>query len=642
MPQSEHKSFNIVLMQIIGPLLIMAMVGSLVFFLIEVMYRGPHVARMYWVMFLFTGASVLVSRISIEEGRERAMLFGLALSAATLVTCGRLVEFSYSGVPMLGMLVSASLIAVILWCTSKLTWDCTVVDRSRDTSAVGLVDRFRQQVQPESDSDKNDKANGKDESQANDIFSRILKTITGSTKSNTPGLWVFYFAVFAFPVFGLGQWFVAPAAKSWVFVLFAAYLGSALCLLAMTSLMSLNRYLATRKLEVPDKIARNWMIIGASFAAFVVLLVMMLPRPASSGSFENMFAWFHSPDRNTSKFAVGKDGNKNDEDAKKQRVDENSDGPKVDGDKGKAEGDGKDGEKGSQKGEKSKDLRNDGEIDSNDKGDRKDSSNNKDGKQQSKVSKKSDSNNKSKKSNDNKQAQKRHEQQHKQAKDNSRKANDRKAGKQRKQANQQRLKNQRQNQNQQNNAKQQQQNSSFSKLMESVSKITKLLVYAVGVAALLFVFWMLRDDLVNLWALLMGKKKEKSESFEEISPAPKSERPPPSFASFKNPFRNGKAKSMFGWQLAQYTMAALEAWGREYGVEREIEKTPQEFAFQLKEADIKVSQYARQFADVYGRIAFSEDKVSREEFEPLVKLWDQMSIAMQSSRNRAAAVAPSR
>ena len=626
MPQSEHKSFNIVLMQIIGPLLIMAMVGSLVFFLIEVMYRGPHVARMYWVMFLFTGASVLVSRISIEEGRERAQLFGLALSVATLIACSRLVEFSYSGIPMLGMLVSASLIAVILWCTSKLTWDCTVVDRSRDTSAVGLVDRFRQQVTTEVDSDKKAPAD------RNDVFGRILKTITGTNKSNTPGLWVFYFAVFAFPVFGLGQWFVATSAKSWIFVLFAAYLGSALCLLAMTSLMSLNRYLATRKLEVPDKIARNWMIIGTSFAAFVVLLVMLLPRPASNGSIQNMFAWLQSPVRNTSKFAVGKDGNQNDKDARKQRVDENSDVPEVDGDKGKAEGKGKDGEQGNKKGERSKDSGKKGE---NDKGDGKGEAKNKNGEKRSKDSKKSDSKNETQKSKDNKQAQKQQKQQ-KQTADNSRKANRRKAENQRKQANQKRPENQQQNQNK----TAQQRNSTTSKLMESLSKVTKWLVYAVGAVALLFVLWMLRDDLANLWALLMGKKKVKPDSKDEPAPVSKPDRPPPSFASFKNPFRNGKAKSMFGWQVAQYTMAALEAWGREYGVEREIEKTPQEFAYQLKAADPKVSKYARQFADVYGRIAFSEDKVSREEFEPLVKLWDQMSIAMQSNRNRAAAVAP--
>lgn len=638
MPQSEQKSFNLLLMQIVGPVLIMAMVGSLVFFLIEVMYRGPHTARLYWVMFLFTCASVLVSRISIEEGRERAMLFGLALAVAVMIASARLVEFSYGGVPMIGTLVVAVLITVVMWCTSKLTWDCTVVDKSRDTSAVGLVDRFRQQIDPSSESQDGS-------AKRISILERVWKTITGTSKANTPGLWVFYFAMFAFPIFGLGQWFVEANSKSWVFMLFAAYLGSGLCLLAMTSLMSLNRYLATRKLEVPDRIARNWMMLGTGFAAFVILLVMLLPRPASSNSLENMFAWLQSPDRATTKFALGKDGNRDDKGAKKQRVDNDSDGPSVDGDKGKAAGDGEEGEQGSKKGNQSDDSNKSGQQNKqrskqnqNSKGgDNKQNGNKNNQQQKSNNSDKSKSSDDSQKTDQQQSKDKKNAQQRNTDKQKAKSNNRKQIRQQQKADNQRRDDKQRQNKNQDIK---QQRSSSPSKLMQSLSKITKGLVYILGAAALLFVLWMLRDDLANLWALLMGKKKVPSDSPSEERPVPAPIKPPPSFASFNNPFRNGKAKSMFGWQLAQYTMSALEAWAREYGVERELEQTPQEFAYQLRALDANVAKSAGELAKIYGRVAFSKDKVSREDFEPLVKLWDQMSIPLQSKRNRPAVVAP--
>ena len=66
----------------ISPALIMALVGSLVFFLLRVFYQGQFQARLHWVMACFVFAAVLIGRISIEEGFERAMPFGVALAIA--------------------------------------------------------------------------------------------------------------------------------------------------------------------------------------------------------------------------------------------------------------------------------------------------------------------------------------------------------------------------------------------------------------------------------------------------------------------------------------------------------------------------------------------------------------------------------
>jgi FtsH-binding integral membrane protein len=67
----------------LSPVLIMALVGSLCFFLIEVFYRGQMIGGVCWVMAWFVIGIVLVSRIAIETSTEHAMVFGLGLAAAT-------------------------------------------------------------------------------------------------------------------------------------------------------------------------------------------------------------------------------------------------------------------------------------------------------------------------------------------------------------------------------------------------------------------------------------------------------------------------------------------------------------------------------------------------------------------------------
>ena len=69
----------------ISPALIMALVGSLVFFLLEVSYRGQFETRMHWIMFWFVFGAVLVARIAIEEGREHAQMFGVAMCAVVAI-----------------------------------------------------------------------------------------------------------------------------------------------------------------------------------------------------------------------------------------------------------------------------------------------------------------------------------------------------------------------------------------------------------------------------------------------------------------------------------------------------------------------------------------------------------------------------
>src|SRR5215218_5191423 len=131
MASRPQKTLADYLVLAVSPALIMLLVGSLVFFLLEISYHGNYPDRMRWTLFWFVPASVLAARIGIEQGREHARVYSLALGIAT-----SLVMLRYAD----SFLLALILLAVVWWCADKLTWDCTLIDDNDDSSGTGLLD----------------------------------------------------------------------------------------------------------------------------------------------------------------------------------------------------------------------------------------------------------------------------------------------------------------------------------------------------------------------------------------------------------------------------------------------------------------------------------------------------------------------
>ncbi len=293
----------------ICPALIVAAVESLVFFLIELGYGGSYTGRLRWTLFWFVVAMVLVSRIAIEKGRQHAGIYGLGLAAATAV-----VLLQYVG----NHLVAWCLLGLIWWATSKLTWDCTVIDDEVDASGEGLLQAAKLDEQstkaalePEDDqrevrtsagASPRSKGAGVVATSASNVprtKSRREQAGAGAkggrvgpdgasprkgpvAQPHAPGRWVLYFSLGALPVFGIGQRLIPlsdPAARLYAFLLLLLYVVAALGLLLLTSFLGLRRYLRQRHLQMPPAMSGSWVGLGAGIGLAVVLLCLFLPRP---------------------------------------------------------------------------------------------------------------------------------------------------------------------------------------------------------------------------------------------------------------------------------------------------------------------------------------------------------------------------
>ena len=103
----------------LSPLLIMALVGSLVFFLLEILYAGQYSERLQWTLFFFVFAMVLIARIAIEQGNEKAGLYAIALGIVVFLALQAYVEYP-PGTPTasIGWLINLGLMAIIWWCAN--------------------------------------------------------------------------------------------------------------------------------------------------------------------------------------------------------------------------------------------------------------------------------------------------------------------------------------------------------------------------------------------------------------------------------------------------------------------------------------------------------------------------------------------
>jgi hypothetical protein len=655
----------------INPALIMVLIGSLVYFLLEMFYQGQYPERLHFCLTMFVFAAVLICRISIEEGWERALPFGVILALAICAAMHRFVVYKDPRLAPIGWLINYSIIAITWWFAYKLTWDCTLIDESQDASGEGLL-----QTAGLDDSDRGVVTGSVDKKQIHPVGTATDSILpperdSGDGKTwwqrfverrrrpHAPGLWVVYFSLAALPLFGLGQAFI-PLSKTgsrrYAFTLLCVYVAAALGLLLTTSFLGLRRYLRQRRLEMPLPMVGTWLVTGAALIGGVLLLTALLPRPNAEYEISQL-PFAGSEDHDSSRFAVGKEGVRDDKaesgsgksdkpDDKDSKSDQGehrngssdddkskaNSGQSKSGDtkpgqsksdeKGGASKSGEQGSSGAKSAEqKADDSKTNAAKPSESKSDESKSSDAKSGKQKSDDSKSNATKPEQSKSSSPKTV----EPKSGEPKAAPSKTDDSKGGK---------------------GSPKSSQPPSMPTAREwlstgfgALNDLMKIVFYCVlaGIALWFLIFhwrtllnWL--QGMLNVWrdllALLLGRRPQ-AESDE--APAPPRHK---SFADYSDPFAAGVAGRYKPVELVRYTFEAFEAWARDNGWPREPDQTVHDFARQIAPHAESLAAPSAALAEIYSQAAYSPRTLPADTLNRLRNFWQALA---QADRERAVA-----
>jgi hypothetical protein len=620
----------------LSPALIMGLVGSLVFFLLEVCYAGQYEGRLQWILFFFVFGAVLIARVSMTAHiSDRAGLYGCALGFATFLGMQIFVEYPKdSSVAEVSWLINIGLLGIVWWCAHRLTWDCTHIEEESDAGGGGLLEAAG--FEPSSESPT--PAPEKEEEGGLSAWWARYQRYREANKKRTLGVWVVYFSLAALPLFGLGQSLIpvqATARRQYVFWLMTLYVGCGLGLLLSTCFLGLRRYLRQRKLRMPGAMTGAWLMLGGGLISVLLLAGAFLPRPQAEYPLID-FTPIGSEKRTASDYAVKSDSPSKGKGRPGSKGDPKGESGNAPGKQGEAGGDQGKGKEGSGQGKdgsgKGKDSSgqgkgNSGQGQGNSGQDQSGQSNQgEQGEQGSEKGEKSgDSVNNSNKG-------------EKKAGEKAR--GEGKGGKDGKEGSGSRTDDApRPGSGKESNSRSGSPDSSpLKSAVRSVAGVLKWVVFVV--LALLVLFFVLRgilqflanftgwargllDALRNFWAsLFAGRKREKAEAQEETSrPASRPQRP---FSSYSNPFEDGSAQHMSAHELIRYTFAAVQAWARERDLGRQTGETPLEFVGRVAGEVPTLEDDLRPLVMLYGRAVYGRGALPANATETVRQFWNRL------------------
>jgi hypothetical protein len=614
----------------ICPALIGLLVGSLMWFLVEVFYLGEFKARLIFVMAMFVMGIVCIARISMEFGFERASLFGGPFAAVIALA---VVKFASDG-----LIIAGPLMILVWWATHKLTWDCTLIDDTQDASGQGLL----QQMGLDSSAGPADPSPPGTTSRPGDIEAVTVeeappppwweRLFEPDRRPHAPGVWVVYFSLAALPLFGIGGWFVPssdPVRRARVFGLLVIYVASGMGLLLATSFLGLRKYLRQRKLQMPMEMTSTWIIAGLVLIIGVLLAATILPRPSREYSLSQLPVTISSAARRASRLAFGKEGTKDDKAEQPANTDaKDSQSTERQGDKGQQTSS-ESGPQESSKGKGSTSGKGDGKSEASSSSESDKSKSSGGGKGKDEKGGGSKNGGKSKQQNAESQADQKSNQ--------DTKSND--SDQQRESSSQPRSQPPPEQAKPKSGDSPQSAQSSptqvvskvASFLSQSVMTLFRILFYVGLLLTGLIAAWLYREQLFAAWQKLLAELRElwdrwfgQKKAADEAALSQPLVAPPRTFASYVDPFATGDAARMPWPQLVRYTFQALEAWGREHGCPREIGQTPYEFAVTIASAEPQLSTGVQTLASAYNQLAYARGSAAGNSAESLRELWHLM------------------
>jgi hypothetical protein len=622
----------------VSPALIMALVGSLVYFLVEVLYVGEYSWQLLWGLSFFVLAAVLIARISIQQGTGKATVYAVCLAIPVWLTLQFYVEYPEDS-PLAGAkaFVNMGLIALIWWCAHRLTWDCTFLDEKADAGSEGLLQASGLEQAAGTDDEEETAA---PEEQSGTWWQRYQRYHERQRKRHTPGTWVVYFSLAALPLFGLGQSLIPAeevARRRYVFWLMAIYVASGLGLLLTTTYLGLRRYLRQRQMRMPARMTGAWLGMGAALIVGLLAVGALLPRPQAEYSLVTL-AGAGSTKRQASRWAMNRGAPGQGEGRPSSQAPR--DEPKDDRDRG---GQGQKGEGPGQKSDQG-DPRSGGNKQGSGSGDRQGGQG---GTQQGKGS----GDQQGKQSGDRGSGQDKTEKSSGDTKSpttgqgqRNNAATQRPQG--RGQSGQQSSGSGSQSSPQSNSSPPQGSSSLWGSLggvLGALAAVLRWVVFAVVVVVVLvlvlrgalrflanFTTWAkdLLETLRSWWQALFGWWPQGGGADTPADAKPPAA-PPVPFSAFRNPFHDGRADRLNMPQLIRYSFEALEAWARERGMGRRADETVLEFAGRLGGEVPALEADARRLASLYAHVLYGRGALPRNVRAILEQFWQRLETAAE-------------
>jgi len=304
------------LLSIINPFLILVLLWSVVFFLLDVRYVYTEVndSNLRLVVFFFVLGIVAVNRIFATESVEDGVIYGaglgMAISLYVVISTssygtGSVIYNLVTGNNMLAFLSNMAVVVFLWWLTNRITYECCI-DENPSAGEIGITTSLSKalgkSMQQES---KLSTPRGKQ----TDIFYELeaidptqlgfkdpsAKDITfnimgfGDRLSKIPaGISILFFSIPVMGIFSLGLRVLVNGGQEMVnggWFYLVLYIFSATLLLVMTSLGGLREYYRNRKVSLPSLLGITWITLGLIIIIIAMVCAAYLPMPSLPSPF---------------------------------------------------------------------------------------------------------------------------------------------------------------------------------------------------------------------------------------------------------------------------------------------------------------------------------------------------------------------
>lgn len=302
----QNRSATDMLLSFLTPLMILVMVASVIFFLLDVRYVYTEVHDWYlrWFAFWFVFGVVALNRLIARDGKEESVLYiaGMAL-VVILFTFATTTGFDVGSIsrnfmnqPHVAIGFNLTVVAFIWWLTNRLTHECCV-DENPSAGDIGILTgtarRVRKAIQREAapSTRRLELPDGMSEIAPVDPldWKKPERTSPKPTVSAAerlpkrhPGISIFYFSVPVMAIFALGQRIVQHGGEPMILAghfYVACYTVAALSLLMLSSLAGLREYFRERRIRLPGGLGPFWIGLGLVLIAMVLFGAVALPMP---------------------------------------------------------------------------------------------------------------------------------------------------------------------------------------------------------------------------------------------------------------------------------------------------------------------------------------------------------------------------